>query len=101
MKTKGTHNYYIYILTNKSKTVLYTGVTGNLQERLEFHMNPLPFSKSFTAKYKCYFLIYYEHFFDIAQAIQREKQLKGFRRVKKEILIKQFNPEWRFLNNEI
>ena len=84
MKTKGNHNYYVYILTNKNKTVLYTGVTNNLIERLYFHNNPLPFSKAFTVKYKCFFLIYYEHFTEIESAINREKQIKGMNRKKKE-----------------
>ncbi|WP_296385989.1 GIY-YIG nuclease family protein [Winogradskyella sp.] len=92
MKTKGTHNYYVYILTNKAKTVLYTGVTNNLKERLHYHNNPLPFSKVFTAKYKCFYIIYYEHFFEIERAIKREKQIKGKNRTKKEALISGFNP---------
>jgi putative endonuclease len=101
MKTKGTHNYYVYILTNKKKTVLYTGVTNNLKDRLYFHNNPLPFSKAFTAKYKCFYLIYYEHFFDIEDAIKREKEMKGKSRMKKEKIISDFNPEWTFLNDTI
>ena len=101
MKTIGTHNYYVYILTNKIKTVLYTGVTNNLKDRLAFHSNPLSFSKAFTAKYKCFYLIYYEHFFEIKDAIKREKQIKGWSRAKKEALITSFNPNWRFLNRDI
>ena len=101
MKTKGTHNYYVYILTNKNKTVLYTGVTNNLKERLYFHKNPLPFSKAFTAKYKCFFLIFYDHFFEIEDAIKREKEIKGWLRIKKENLITKFNPNWKFLNETI
>ncbi|MEM5565385.1 GIY-YIG nuclease family protein [Psychroserpens sp. AS72] len=101
MKTKGSHNYYVYILTNKNKTVLYTGVTNNLKERLYSHKNPLPFSIAFTTKYKCYFLVYYEHFFEIDVAIKREKQIKGFSRLKKEDLIMNFNSEWAFLNDTI
>ena len=101
MKTKGSHNYYVYILTNRSKTVLYTGVTNNLKERLYFHLNPLPFSKAFTSKYKCYYLVYYEHFFEIEDAIQREKQIKGWSRIKKEILITSLNPSWKSLNDQI
>jgi putative endonuclease len=89
------------MLTNKAKTVLYTGVTNNLKDRLHFHTNPLPFSKAFTVKYKCFYLIYYEHFQDINVAISREKQLKGWSRAKKESLILSFNPTWNFLNNEI
>ena len=101
MKTLGNHNYYIYILTNKAKTVLYTGVTNNLKDRLHFHTNPLPYSKAFTTKYKCFHLIYYEHFQDINVAISREKQIKGWNRAKKETLILSFNSNWNFLNNEI
>ena len=101
MKTKGTHNYYVYILTNKSKTVLYTGITNNLKERLYFHQNPEPFSKAFTAKYKCFFLIYYEHFQDVNDAIKREKQIKGLSRKKKENIISEFNKNWSFLNERI
>jgi len=101
MKTLGIHNYYIYILTNKLKTVLYTGVTNNLKERLYQHNNPLPFSKAFTAKYKCNYIVYYELFFNVDDDIRREKQIKGWSRVKKEKLISEFNPDWMFLNEEI
>jgi len=101
MKTKGSHNYYVYILTNKNKSVLYTGVTNNLKERLYFHNNPLPFSKAFSTKYRCFYLVYHEHFFEIESAIRREKQIKGFSRLKKEHIISKFNPEWNFLNDTI
>lgn len=100
-KTLGTHNYYIYILTNKNKTVLYVGFTNNLKERLYYHENPEVHSKSFTSKYKCCYLIYWEHYDDVDIAITREKEIKAWRREKKEKLIAQFNPEWNFLNNEI
>ena len=83
MKLKGNHNYYVYILTNKNKTVIYTGVTNDLKQRLHFHCNPLPFSKVFTTRYKCFYLIYYEHFSDINIAIKREKQIKGVEQRKK------------------
>ena len=101
MKTIGTHNYFVYILTNKIKTVLYTGVTNNPKDRLRFHKNPVPFSKAFTAKYKCCYLVYYEHFFEIEDAIIREKQIKGWSRAKKEALITELNPSWHFLNEEV
>jgi putative endonuclease len=101
MKNIGTHNYYVYILTNKAKTVLYTGVTNDLKERLYSHNNPVPFSKAFTAKYKCCFLIYYEHFIEIDDAIKREKQIKGWSRAKKVALISEFNLCWSFLNEEV
>ncbi|MCZ2084685.1 MAG: GIY-YIG nuclease family protein [Flavobacteriales bacterium] len=101
MKTLGTHNYFIYILTNKEKTVLYTGVTNNLAERLYWHRNPEAISKHFTTKYKCFYLIYFEQFQDVETAISREKQIKGWTRKKKEDLINIVNPTWRFLNDEI
>ncbi len=101
MKIQAKHNYYVYILTNKTKTVLYTGVTNNLKERLYYHRNPDPMSKAFTTKYKVYYLIYYEHFLDIDTAIAREKQIKGYSRKKKEKLIESFNPKWEFLNDKI
>lgn len=100
MKTLGTHNYYVYILTNKNKSVLYTGVTNNLNHRLQFHKENNNI-KAFTTKYKCYYLVYFEHFKDVNVAIVREKQIKGWLRVKKEHLINNFNPSWKFLNNEI
>lgn len=101
LKTLGTHNYYVYILTNKTKTVLYIGMTNSLKERLHWHRYPGIISKHFTTKYRCYYLIYFEHYQEVVLAIEREKQLKGWRREKKENLIKEFNPEWRFLNDEI
>jgi putative endonuclease len=100
-KTLGTHNYYVYMLTNKAKTVLYTGVTNELKERIYAHKNPEPYSKAFTAKYKCFYLVYFEQYSDIEIAIDREKQIKGWVREKKNKLIEEFNPGWKFLNNEI
>lgn len=91
---------YIYILTNKNNTVLYTGVTNNLFRRLEEHkqgLNP----KSFTSKYKLYKLVYYESFFLIGDAIAREKQIKAGSRKKKEALINSINAHWKDLSNEI
>jgi len=101
MKTIGNHNYYVYILTNKAKTVLYTGFTNNLKERLYYHNNPTAYSKAFTTKYRCFYLIYYEHYFEVNAAIAREKQIKGWSRLKKEDLINSFNPSWSFLNDDI
>ncbi len=102
LKTLGTHNYYVYILTNKSKTVLYTGVSNNLKERIRFHKEEANINrKAFTSKYRCFYLIYFEWFNSIEDAFGREKQIKGWLRSKKEHLINEFNPEWKFLNNEI
>ena len=102
MKTIGTHNYYVYILTNKRKTVLYIGVTNNLNTRLQFHKENNSLNKNaFTSKYKCFYLIYYEHYNDINVAISREKQIKGWTRIKKEQLINELNSQWKFLNDDI
>lgn len=98
---KKDHQYYVYILTNKNKTVLYTGVTNNLKRRLYEHGVHNDHINSFTFKYNCYYLIYYEMHSDIREAIAREKQIKGWKRFKKEYLIKEFNPEWRFLNEDV
>ncbi|SFW41717.1 putative endonuclease [Sinomicrobium oceani] len=101
MKTLRSHNYYVYILTNRKKTVLYIGVTNNLKTRLYYHKNTDTNSTAFTARYRCFYLIYWEHFDSIIKAIKREKELKGWRREKKENLINNFNPEWEFLNDKI
>lgn len=97
------HNYFIYITTNKNKTVLYTGVTNDLYRRLSEHKeNSIILNHcSFAGKYKAYYLIYYEQFQHIENAIAREKEIKGWRRSKKEALINSINPEWRSLNDEI
>jgi len=87
--------------TNKAKTVLYIGITNELKERLYYHQNPEANSKAFTAKYKCFYLVYWEHYNDADTAIDRETQLKKWRRDKKDALINEFNPDWRFLNTEI
>lgn len=70
-----------------------------MQRRTYEHENELV--PGFTQKYNCHFLIYYEHFQEINDAIEREKKIKKWRREKKEALIDDFNPEWRFLNKEI
>ena len=95
------HNYYVYITTNPSKTVLYTGVTNDLRRRLSEHYENRGSKKSFAGKFYCYKLIYYEHFFDINHAIAREKQIKSWRREKKVRLIDELNPGWRLLNAQV
>lgn len=95
--TEGIYSFYVYILTNKNKTVLYTGVTNDIRRRLKEHRektNP----KSFTARYNLEFLVYYEYFGWIQQAIGREKEIKDLRRELKLDLIKSFNPAFEFLN---
>uniref|UniRef100_UPI003217DA5B GIY-YIG nuclease family protein n=1 Tax=uncultured Draconibacterium sp. TaxID=1573823 RepID=UPI003217DA5B len=93
------YNYFVYVVTNKNKTVLYIGVTNDLQRRVYEHENGL--LPGFTKKYNCHFLIYYEHFQNIDDAIAREKEIKKWRREKKENLINDINPDWKFLNSQI
>ena len=89
---------YVYILTNKNNTTLYIGVTNNLERRLYEHRNKLV--KGFSSKYNLNKLIYLEETNNIKDAIQREKQLKGWRREKKINLIKQQNPDFTELLQE-
>jgi putative endonuclease len=92
-------SYYIYILTNQSHTVLYTGVTNNLQRRVFQHKSKqVP---GFTSKYNVDRLVYYEECGDAYQAITREKQIKAGSRQKKLDLIHAVNAEWRDLYGEI
>jgi putative endonuclease len=99
MKPIGVHNYFVYIITNKAKTVLYTGVTNNLERRLSEHDEPS--NNRFTGKYNCRYLLYWERFQYVDDAIAREKQIKGWRRQKKVLMINGFNPNWEFLNERI
>lgn len=92
--------YFIYILTNENKTVLYTGITSNLGKRLLEHRSKSKSEKSFTGRYSVCRLLYYERFGNISDALAREKEIKGWRREKKERLIKTTNPYWRFLDEE-
>ena len=85
--------YYVYILTNAHKTVLYTGVTRDLVRRVYEHKNHLD-KNSFTARYNVELLVYYESTSDVEAAIEREKQIKGWNRKRKEKLIASKNPDW-------
>ncbi len=89
-------NYYVYILTNKSNKVLYTGVTNNLTRRVYEHKHKL--IKGFTSKYNLNKLVYYEITNYVGAAIQREKQIKGWLRKKKIDLIESLNPDWEDLS---
>lgn len=88
--------YFVYITTNPGKKVLYTGVTNNLEIRLNQHYQNRGKKETFAGKYYCYKLIYYERFSDISQAIEREKEIKELSRAKKEELIQSMNPAWKF-----
>jgi len=90
--------YYVYIMTNWNNKVLYIGVTGHLQWRVYEHKNKLV--KGFTSKYNVNKLVYYEEYQYIEDAIRREKQLKRWRRSKKEWLINNMNPQWNDLSSE-
>ena len=94
-------NYFVYITTNPKRTVLYIGITNDLQVRMRQHTANAGNPKTFTGRYFCYNLIYWERFVTPMDAIDREKELKGWRRQKKEALINEMNPQWIFLNDEI
>ena len=86
---------YVYILTNKSRTVFYTGVTGDLQKRMGFHRAGI--GSKFCAKYNVKILVYYEIHLDINEAIRRETRIKRWNRQWKIDLIKSRNPELKDL----
>ncbi len=83
----------VYIMTNQHDTVLYTGVTSNLIKRIQEHKEELH-PNSFTAKYNIDKLVYYERYHSITEAIDREKEIKKYRREKKDNLINGMNPQW-------
>ncbi len=84
-------DYFVYIMTNHSGT-LYTGVTNDLTRRVYEHKTQA--GGSFTRKYRINKLLYFEQTGDILSAIEREKQIKGWRRSRKLELIKSQNPRW-------
>ena len=85
--------YCVYILTNATNVVLYTGVTSDLPGRVYEHKNMVD-PKSFTARYSVHKLVYYEGCGDVRAAIEREKQIKGWNRKRKNALVESMNPEW-------
>jgi putative endonuclease len=91
--------FYVYIMTNKNNTVLYTGVTNDLIRRVFEHKNK--FLEGFTKKYNIGKLVFYEAYDDINNAIAREKQIKGGSRSKKIKLIEEMNDGWKDLADEI
>jgi putative endonuclease len=91
------YEYYIYILTNAYNTVFYTGVTNDLERRCFEHKHKK--IKGFTSKYNIDKLVYFETFDLIESAIAREKQIKGYSRVKKMALIEKSNKDWKDLIN--
>jgi len=95
----GEKQYYIYLLTNKTNSVLYCGVTNDIKRRVYEHKKKLV--DGFTNKYNVDKLVYYEICGNSIEAIKREKQIKGWRRDKKDKLISGFNPEWKDLYDDI
>ncbi|MDR2547557.1 MAG: GIY-YIG nuclease family protein [Lachnospiraceae bacterium] len=92
-----TENAYIYFMTNKNNRVLYIGITNNLERRVREHKNEVN-KDSFTSKYNCHKLVYYEQTNSIRTAIEREKQLKNWKREWKNELIEKQNPMWEDLS---
>jgi len=92
--------YYVYILTNKTGTVVYTGVTNDLIRRVYEHKNNLD-PNSFTAKYSVHKLVYFEQTPSRYAAISREKQIKSWSRKKKNQLVESMNPNWDELYESI
>ena len=88
--------YCVYLLTNKNKTVIYTGVTNNLERRLYEHEHNLV--TGFTSKYNVDQLMYFEQTNNVDSAISREKQIKSWSRARKNQLIESMNPHWQSLN---
>jgi putative endonuclease len=94
---RGTHRYFIYIMTNRSRT-LYVGVTSKLEPRTRQHKDGT--YKGFTSRYKLDRLVYFEEYSSIHTALARETELKGWTRLKKIALIVSLNPTWKDLSEE-
>ena len=92
-------DFFVYFLTNKSRSTLYIGVTNDLQSRLWQHRNPE--QRSFTQTYHCVLLVHFETYPNALSAIAREKQLKGWRRARKNALVESVNPLWKDLSPEL
>ena len=86
-------NAYVYILTNRTNSVLYVGVTADLLRRIYEHKEHLDL-KSFTARYNVTKLVYFEATEDVRSALEREKQIKSWKRARKDALVESQNPTW-------
>src|SRR3989339_1664887 len=93
-----TGKYYVYLLTNWNNTVMYVGMTNNLIRRIYEHKNKLV--KGFTEKYNVNKLVYFEETQDVIAALVREKEIKKWRREKKNQLVNRINPTWKELSLE-
>jgi putative endonuclease len=90
--------YYVYILTNWNDKMMYVGVTKDLMRRLYEHKNKL--IHGFTDKYNIHKSVYFEETHDVLSALEREKEIKKWRREKKNNLVAEKNPEWKDLSSE-
>ena len=94
----GYKQYFVYMMTNRWRNVLYTGVTYSLEKRVWQHKNKS--FPGFTKKYNCDLLVYFETYTEIDQTIAREKQIKSWSRAKKNALVNAMNPDWNDLASE-
>jgi putative endonuclease len=97
MCMSGEKHYYVYIITNPSRT-LYTGMTNNLRRRLDEHKRKLV--PGFTARYNINRLVYFEAFEDVRNAIDCEKKIKSWTRAKRVALVEAKNPKWDDLSRD-
>lgn len=95
------HNYFVYITTNPARSVIYVGMTNDLPTRLLQHYENRGKSKTWAGRYYCYNLVWYERHQYVTNAIDREHEIKKWRRDKKNKLIESMNPDWKFLNKEV
>lgn len=93
--------FFCYIITNIRKKTLYVGMTNDLEIRIMEHYQNRGEPKTFAGRYYCFYLLWFERFESAQDAIDREKQIKKWSRWKKEALIKESNPEMRFLNKQL
>ena len=91
------NRYYVYLLTNKNNKVMYVGVTNDLERRVFEHKSKM--IPGFTEKYNVNKLVYFEETHDIRAAIAREKEIKKWRREKKDNLVIAVNPKWKDLSD--
>lgn len=97
---EGSYTFYVYIITNTYRSTFYTGMTNNLHLRLWQHSENIEKgNKTFASKYNLRHLVFYEKFSWVQHAIEREKEIKSWRRDKKLELIRSFNPNFEFLND--
>jgi putative endonuclease len=94
-------SYFTYITTNPDRTVLYTGMTNDLEQRIIEHYLNKGNTKTFAGRYYCYNLLFFQSFHKPMEAITYEKEIKSMSRKQKEELINSTNPQWIFLNPQI